>query len=246
MIARASGLSAARTARVTLLTVPPTATREDFALLSATERARAERFVVEPARAAFVTARGAIRRLLARELHCDPSDIRIGIDPLGRPFLEDQADEILDFNLSHSGALIAVVIARGRRVGIDIEWHGLDRGLHELVAGVMGARETEFLQTQRGPDFTRAFLDCWTRKEALVKAHGAGISFPLQSIDIPTLAAHLAARVELDGGSVWTVSTSAPHDAYSMSIALAGALDQTVVRGELDVAIEWQDRFLTA
>ena len=242
MIARASGLSAARTARVTLLTVPPTATREDFALLSATERARAERFVVEPARAAFVTARGAIRRLLARELHCDPSDIRIGIDPLGRPFLEDQADEILDFNLSHSGALIAVVIARGRRVGIDIEWHGLDRGLHELVAGVMGARETEFLQTQRGPDFTRAFLDCWTRKEALVKAHGAGISFPLQSIDIPTIAERRAARVELDGGSVWSVSTYAPHGGYSMSIALDGEPDPTAVPGELDVAIEWQDR----
>ena len=225
-----------RAAAVTLVDVPEEAGGDDFALLSVGERRRAERFAVQPARAAYVTARAALRRQLGRELSRDADAIVIGVDERGRPFLEEQISDAPDFNLSHSGALIAIAIARGGRIGVDVEWHGRNTGLRELVPQVMGAREAALLNTLHGEEFRRAFFDCWTRKEALLKAHGIGISYPLRSIDIPTVPADRVYRAELEPDSVWSVWTSSPRPDYTLSVALAGAPLPESATGELDVA----------
>jgi 4'-phosphopantetheinyl transferase len=217
-------------AAVTLATVPAIARDVDWALLSDDEMARARRFAVEPARAAFVTARAVVRRLLAHELLCDPADVPLAIGENRRPKLDAHTDGALDFNLSHSGSMIAVIIARGRRVGIDVEWHGHNRGLRELVPTVMGRRETAHLLTQHGAHFTRAFLDCWTRKEALLKAHGVGLGLPLHDIDIPTLTAGHSEIVTLQGNSRWQVTTLAPQADYSLSIAMDGDRERAGVQ----------------
>ena len=209
-------------ASVTLVAVPASASGEDCALLSADERQRATRFAVEKPRAAFITARAALRRLLAETLRCEADAIRFDTDAQGRPFLVDPIDSTLDFNVSHSEAMAAVAIARGGRVGVDVEWHGRDTALRDLVPDVMGVRESALLATLEADEFTRAFFGCWTRKEALVKAHGIGISFPLRNIDIPTAASGRAMRVTLDPESIWSVSTFAPQTDYTLSVALAG------------------------
>lgn len=240
MTARPPAPGSAHRAVVTLITVPDVASDDDRRLLSDAEQARANRFAVEPARTAFVTARAAVRRLLGRALCADAADVRIAIGDNGRPRLDHADSTLLDFNLSHSGSLIAIIVARGHRAGIDIEWHGHDRGLQELVPTVMSPLEAAYLRTQRGANFTRAFLDCWTRKEALLKADGVGLGFPLQQIEIPTLEAGRTKRVTLEGGSQWCVTTLAPHPEYSLSVALDGNAMPSGDSGKLDLDVTWQ------
>ena len=217
--------SVVREASVTLVTVPVIASSDDCALLSADERQRAARFAVEKPRAAFITARAALRRLLGESLRCDADAVRLDADAQGRPFLVHPIDSTLDFNVSHSESVAAIAIARGGRVGVDVEWHGRDTALRDLVPEVMGVRESALLATLDADDFTRAFFGCWTRKEALVKAHGIGISFPLRNIDIPIAVSGAPIRATLGPDSIWSVSTFAPQADYTLSVALAGEPD---------------------
>ena len=213
-------------ASVTLLSVPPVSHAADLALLSAPELERAGRFVFERDRAAFVTARAALRRLLSAETGIDAATLPLGIDTRGRPFLDASGHDALDFNLSHSGALAAVAISRGGRVGVDVEWHDLSRSLRDLVPQVMGAQETALLRTLDGDEFARCFLACWTRKEAVVKGIGVGIAFPLQTIDVPGAGTDSPVRVQTSHAAVWSVCTSEPVTGFTLSVALAGESTQ--------------------
>lgn len=207
---------------VTLLAVPPASDAADLALLSALELERAGRFMFDRDRAAFVTARAALRRLLSAETGIEAAAIELGIDPRGRPFLEAPEHDSLDFNLSHSGTLAAVAISRGGRVGVDVEWHGRSGSLRDLVPQVMGAQETALLRTLDGDEFARCFFACWTRKEAVVKGIGVGIAFPLQTIDVPGAGTDAPVRVQTSQHAVWSVCTSEPVTGFTLSVALAG------------------------
>lgn len=233
--------SAAETAVVTLIAVPPVPRAEDLALLSVEEIARAQRFAFDRDRSTFVTARAGLRRLLSAACAVSPSDLQIATDADGRPFLLDghiDADgQVLDFNLSHSGGLAAVGLARGRRIGVDIEWHGRTRSLRDLEGQVMGEQERALLCTLDGRDHTAAFLGYWTRKEAIVKGLGIGISYPLTSIDLPDLQASDVILFDAGAGGVWSVTTTSPLPEYTLSVALAGGTGVPVIRGPSDVTM---------
>jgi 4'-phosphopantetheinyl transferase len=211
------------TALVSLLAVPATAAADDLALLTAEERARAQRFAFDRDRAAFATARAALRRILGSELGIAPSAVELEAEAAGRLRFRDPALRDLDFNVSHSGALAAVAITRGRRVGIDLESHAHRQGIEELIPRIMGPREQALFRQVTGAAFTRAFFDCWTRKEAIVKATGIGISYPVATLDIPTLDGIQDLELPVAESSRWRIVTAAPAADYSMSVALMGA-----------------------
>jgi 4'-phosphopantetheinyl transferase len=127
----------------------------------------------------------------------------------------------LDFNVTHSGTLIGVAAARGRRVGIDVESISAPRDFELLIQEVMGTGERAALAKLTGGARVQAFYECWTRKEALVKAMGVGIGFPLARIDLPILPED--GRVELQSVdmpvSFWLVRTTCVPDEFVVSIA---------------------------
>jgi len=45
--------------------------------------------------------------------------------------------------------------------------------------------ETRILETMDATSRSTAFLDGWVRKEAVLKAHGAGLSWPLHDLEVP-------------------------------------------------------------
>lgn len=220
-MASAFHVMASHRTAVTLVPIPPVCHTADVALLSPIERVRAERLTNATVRAEFVTARAALRRLLAIETGIEASCITIRIDGNGRPALDEPGHADIDFNLSHSGAMAAIAIAHGGRVGVDIEWRGRTRGLYEIVGDVMGPREAAMLAALDPTAFSRAFYTCWTRKEAVVKGLGVGVSFPLRTIDVPEITMPGAVRVELAHGDVWTVSTTEPVPDFTLSVAEA-------------------------
>ena len=146
---------------------------------------------------------------------------------MGRPGLGGGAAAHIDFNVSHSGSLAAIACARGRRVGVDVERRRADRDLRALVPDVMGPREREMLQRLDDVEFVRAFYACWTRKEAIVKAMGAGIGYPLAGIDVPLLppggVIGLPSRERPGEEDVWSVRTLERADGYTLSVALEGS-----------------------
>lgn len=214
-----------------LFEIPSVTSQQDFALLSEAERARSARFVFEPDRSRFVTTRAALRRLLASRCDTTPADVVIETDSLGRPHLAGMARTAapdLDFNVSHSGSLSAVSLSRGRRIGVDLEWHERISGLREIELQVMGVLERQMLERLQSEDYTRAFLGCWTRKEAIIKAIGVGVRYPLATIDIPLVPADGAVEFHATDGQVWSVATVEVNTNYTLSLAIAGQTGRIV------------------
>jgi 4'-phosphopantetheinyl transferase len=158
-------------------------------VLSHDERSRAARFHFERDARQFSRSHVALRTILARYRDVEPAMLRFAAGPHGKPALDPPSS--LRFNLSHSGERALVALAWGREVGVDIEdrrnpkrQHHDATSLLALVRATFSDAEVRALEALESSAVERAFFRCWTRKEALVKATGRGLSFDLRSFDV--------------------------------------------------------------
>lgn len=151
-------------------------------LLSDDERRRADRRVRPEDGQRFRVAHGRLREILAHHLGVPPQAIAFGEGQYGKPYIT-APDTSLRFNLTHSDALGGVALSHAADVGIDIERiRALDgTGLETALS----AHEQCALAALDGNERREAFFRCWTRKEAVLKAHGCGLAVPLESFDVP-------------------------------------------------------------
>jgi len=145
------------------------------------ERTRADRFVIEADRSRFTVTRGVLRTLLRLCLPDSADPLEFVLNPWGKPAL--QAGEPR-FNVTHSGDLALIAIARGADVGIDVEQQAIPRRLDDLAQTVFTARECETLASLHGDRRNRFFFRTWTCKEAVVKAVGGGLSIPVDRLEM--------------------------------------------------------------
>lgn len=180
------------------LDVPAWRRGELWGLLDGEERGRAERYRFERDRAHFVVARGTLRRLLGEYLAAEPGAIRFGYGAYGKPALAGGAGAgpTLRFNLSHSGGVALYAFALGRELGVDVERVRDGVGLEELAVRFFAADEAGALLRLPAEQRERAFFNCWTRKEAYVKARGEGLSHPLDSFSVTLAPGEAAALLE--------------------------------------------------
>lgn len=143
--------------------------------LAPDERAQAARIATGAARAQYVTGRALARRILAGCLQAPVSRIRFGAAEAGRPFLSEPPCSEIDFNLSHSGRLTVLAVTRGGRVGIDVELTTVERDFEGIAAGFFSPSEYDRWSTVEAADRTALWYRTWTRREAYVKATGAGL-----------------------------------------------------------------------
>src|SRR5262249_45278555 len=96
----------------------------------------------------------------------------------------------------------------------------------EIAGRFFSAAESARLQSLAVEDQPRAFFECWTRKEAYIKARGAGLSRRLDSFEVafgPDAApAILAATDQPDVAARWTVHDLKPADGYCGALVVAG------------------------
>lgn len=208
-----------------------------FALLSGEEKARASRFVYPEHREHFIAGRAGLRLVLGHYLQIPPHRIGLAYNVFGKPRLAG-ACELLHFNLSHSANVAMLAISDHYPVGIDVE---AIKPLKEDIAGhFFSKRECEALATLAGDDYLQAFYRCWTRKEAFVKAHGAGLSLPLDSFDVTVDAASPAKLCSLDGDSEaplnWSLFDLAAPAGFAGTLA-ALTLGNTVRIRDCDVDV---------
>ena len=146
------------------------------------ERTRADRFHFEKDRRHYTVARGVLRDLLGRYLRVPPERVSFSYNQYGKPALTDEfARGGLRFNVSHSGGVGLFLFTRGREAGIDVESLREDFASREIAEQFFSSREVSALTAIPPTEYTRAFFNCWTRKEAYIKALGEGLSHPLNS-----------------------------------------------------------------
>jgi 4'-phosphopantetheinyl transferase len=154
-------------------------------LLSADEHERAARFRFPRDRDRFVAARGALRGLLGRYTGARPEQLRFRYDRYGKPAVEAPRSARLAFNVSHSADVALVAVARDGDVGVDVELaSGAAAAVERVPERFFSAAEVAVLRALPERDQPAAFLRCWTRKEAYVKARGEGLSLPLDGFDV--------------------------------------------------------------
>jgi 4'-phosphopantetheinyl transferase len=152
--------------------------------LSDDELTRANRFHFIRDRNHFVVARGLLRNLLAAYLGVNCAELRFSYGAQGKPFLLLDGQAQINFNVSHSDGRAAFVFTRGRDLGVDLEYVKDDFD-DELIANRFFSRaEVLALRTVPADLRKQAFFNCWTRKEAYIKARGEGLSMPLDQFDV--------------------------------------------------------------
>jgi 4'-phosphopantetheinyl transferase len=153
--------------------------------LSPDERTRADQFVFSPDRRNFIVARGILRDILSRYLHCQAAEIRFCTELNGKPGLDCANTSIrLDFNLSHSSGYLVVAVTQGKKVGVDIEMVRPVPDIDLITSQSFSEYERNMLALLTGEEKLLGFYRCWTRKEAYLKAVGSGLSIPLDSFDV--------------------------------------------------------------
>jgi len=149
--------------------------------LSEDERARAARFVFARDRDRFLSAHSALRELLARRTGRPADELRFDTGPYGKPYLLDTPG--CSFNMSHSQDVALLAIVDKGEIGIDVECLRPFPDATELAERNFTPSERTQLEARPAHDRDHAFLRCWTRKEACLKAVGSGLSIAPETFE---------------------------------------------------------------
>ncbi|MGH9367917.1 MAG: 4'-phosphopantetheinyl transferase family protein [Thermoanaerobaculia bacterium] len=192
------------------------------------ERLRAGRYRFPRDRDRFILFRGTLRALLGRYLGIAAEAVRFGQNREEKPFVvpRTDAEERLQFNLSHSEDLALLAVAAGRRVGVDIERVRSDRAAPEVARRFFSEDEADALREIPESARSEAFFSCWTRKEAYIKARGGGLSIPLKSFTVSLAPGSVPSllRSHLGEGEVarWSILDPGPPAGYAAALAVEG------------------------
>jgi 4'-phosphopantetheinyl transferase len=177
-------------------------------LLDAGEGARAAAFRFEGDRNRYIARHGLVRKELAHRIGCAPEEVSIVLDGNGKPYLPDAPH--LRFSLSHSDGRSLLAVSEGAAIGCDIERLKPEHAQLGVAARFFAPEEVAALKALPSDQWTQGFFNCWTRKEAYVKALGLGLAYPLERFAVTVSPAeparllrgeHPCAIAVIDAGS---------------------------------------------
>jgi len=188
--------------------------------LSPDERARAARFRFDEDRLSFATAHALLRHALDDVIGAT-RPWRFAVQAFGKPSLDPPVDDVR-FNLSHARGLVAVAVARGRDLGVDVE--DALRDPDESTFANMVLAPEELAELEGCADRAERLFRIWVAKEAIVKAVGLGLSLPLRQIVVRGEAPELVAMPRPHGpAGTWSLHTER-HGSHWVALAVRGLL----------------------
>lgn len=192
-------------------------------LLDAHERERLARFRRPDDAARYLAAHALTRRALGARLDADPAALvfdrtcRCG-EQHGKPRLAPaEHPGAPGFSFSHAGDLVGLAV-HDDPVGLDVEQARPLADLAGMAAHACAADERVADDGQ--------FFRLWTRKEALLKSTGEGLSTPMTDISIAGDGA-----VRWGGRAVWLLDLS-PAPGYSAALAGPGSAPPAVTEAD--------------
>jgi 4'-phosphopantetheinyl transferase len=185
-----------------------------YQILSEVEKKRAARFYFERHRRRYIASHGALRQILGAYLDASAEALVFDQSKHGKPALAGaQQDCSIRFNLSHSHEIALLAVTNGVEIGVDVEYMRQMGDIDGIAGRFFSAAEQavyfELSETLR----PQGFFNCWTRKEAFIKAIGEGLSYPLHQFDVslaPGEPARLL-RVKTDPEEAWQWTLDAFH-----------------------------------
>jgi 4'-phosphopantetheinyl transferase len=196
-------------------------------MLSDEEQRKTERFHFDKDRKRFIVSHGVLRTILSRYLDVEPNRLRFGYRSHGKPYLVEKLNgEEVCFNLSHSHSMSLYAFTRSRQIGVDIEYIHPITEADQIVARFFSSNEHAMWQQLPKGQKQEAFFNCWTRKEAYIKARGEGLSLPLDQFDMsfdpdkpPALS---VTRGASDESSRWLLRVLQTDPGYVAALVVEG------------------------
>ena len=194
-------------------------------LLTPDERARAGRIRQDDRRAGFIVGRGRLRVLLGEVLRCRPDAVPIVDGPGEKPRLDEATQARVRFSVAHSAQLVLWALAMDHDIGVDVELVDDAVAWEAIATRVLTAAERAALGALHPGVRRDAFFDCWTRKEAVIKATGEGLRRPLTSFAVsvePHRAAMLSCDPTLGTPASWVLAPVSVPPGYRAAVAVRG------------------------
>ena len=209
----------------TTLAVAPPLIGKFESILAPDELARANRFKFPSLRNRYIAGRGALRSILAQYLEMNPAALRFQYLENGKPvFADASAGMGFHFNLAHTSDLALVAVTRIGPVGADVESVRPIKNVDELVARFFSKREDELFRRVATEQKPAAFFNLWTRKEALLKATGEGITRSLSLVEVSFLPGEPARLLAISGDAkaagAWVLKEFSPAEGFAGAIAI--------------------------
>lgn len=197
--------------------------------LASDEWERANRFRFDKHRRQYVVGRGALRALLAAYLRTRAEQVRFRYGDRGKPYLAadlEAASDRLQFNLSNSDEMALVGFVRGGEIGVDIEFLKPMPDCEQISERFFSESERQVLRGLPADRKEEAFFNCWTRKEAYLKAVGTGLAAPLDSFDVTLAPGEPPRMLTLEGSAEraerWYFEHFRPAEQYIGALAIEG------------------------
>lgn len=197
-------------------------------LLSNDELQRAERFHFEKDRKHFITARGCLRVILSRYLGVSSAKLRFSYGVNGKPRLVTSSAQkrTVYFNLAHSGCFALYALTCIGEIGVDVERIRPEFTGEDIAKRFFSPVEVASLNEVAAELRHEAFFNCWTRKEAFIKATGVGLSLSLDQFDV-TLSPNepaklLRTRWDETEAARWSLKAIDVAPGYVAAVAVPG------------------------
>ena len=196
-------------------------------LMSEDERRRYDRYFAPKAQLQHLVARVLVRTVLCRYADVNPCEWRFDTNAYGRPSITTPVTgRDLRFNLSHTDGLVALAVAEGSDVGVDVETIDRDVDISALAPMVLASTELHALGRAASEAKRELFFVFWTLKEAYIKARGMGLSLPLGgfAFDLSGAVPRISFDLRLvdDDAGRWLFRRFAPTPRHAMAIAAEG------------------------
>jgi 4'-phosphopantetheinyl transferase len=198
-------------------------------VLSPAERQRADRFVFAHDRSHHTIAHGVLRHLLGRYCGIAPGELRFQATASGKPSLQSPAGAAassLQFNLTHSDDRALLGVSDGRELGIDLERIRSNLEALDISRHYFFGSEREAIENALSVMRDRTFFRYWVAKEAVLKAQGVGLGFPLDRFCIHFHRDNDTAHIETLDPAVlerdWTVRMLPCNTGWAGAVSARG------------------------
>ncbi len=205
-------------------------------ILSDEEKVRCARFVVKPPRESFIVSHVLLRLCLASFLGCDPKEPVYGLKAKKKPYLMSPQlkESPIHFNISHSEDYVALFFSATEASGVDIQYHSPRTDVEAIAKRSFSKAEQQWINDLTDNKKKAWFFRFWAIKEAVSKAMGLGMYFPMEDINGLLLdeANYLEVRSSYDEGhsSQWALDFIDVATDYSCCIATASKRSLTLFK----------------
>jgi 4'-phosphopantetheinyl transferase len=184
-----------------------------LSVLSKEEIIRADQYLLPLDKQRYIISRAILKHLLSRFSGVNEQEILLASGKNGKPFWSNPFE--IRFNLSHAGDGLVIGLSLEKEVGIDME--RLDRipNIPALETFLFTPSELELFHNLDPSLKQETFITAWTRKEAVLKASGEGLTKAMNELDV----AFIKEKNFLMGKTAWFLESFTLMENYRGAVA---------------------------